>query len=657
MSQALTIRFATDVEGAKKGMADLAGSIAGNMAKISTSMLAAGRNVDSGLIATVARTTAGIGALQIALAGGALAGFAILGSAVEQANEQLDRYIKLGEKAEKAGVNVEFFQKFIGSAGDAKDSVDALEKALNKAGTEAKEKFEEVSNTRKLLSNLFQTGFTGDFQSQGLRQFDQAATAENRIKATLVAMRELQDLGLNLAAIKVGETMFGADFAERLRQGKVDIAEMIDKLDQARGRDIITAEDVQRASDLRDRIEKAKDEIAAAIGFSFSLAGAGTAVLNVWAGILETVVRAVNAMKSWTAPSPQAIEALGRQQADNDQRRRNRSAALDMMPGMGSRADQEAESRARSDTQRRSFRESETAFRNTQPLGQEVLAPFPNRRPLDLILNPLKDNKAKGGGSAPTESLDKVESFINQLERARDVAKAELDNINKSNVVRAQAVELAKAEAAARSANRSLTDEERSKILSLAEAQQVLKDKILDVKQAQAAAAETVRYFGNQASDALGSLIFDGAKASDVLNNLAKTLGKASLQALLTGQGPLASLFGTAPAASAGGNAVGGLFSLFAGGFKAGGGDVRAGRAYTVGELGTELFVPKSDGTVMPMRRGGTGGSGNGLVFNSQQTNNIMPAQGVTPAQLQAVIAGENAKLAGRIASIQKRAY
>jgi hypothetical protein len=268
------------------------------------------------------------------------------------------------------------------------------------------------------------------------------------------------------------------------------------------------------------------------------------------------------------------------------------------------------------------------------------------------------DKKApKGGGSAPTESLDKVESFINQLERARDVAKAELDNINKSNVARAQAVELAKAEAAARSAGRSLTEEERTKILSLAEAQQVLKDKILDVKQAQAAAAETVRYFGNQASDALGSLIFDGAKASDVLNNLAKTLGKASLQALFTGQGPLASLFGTATSASAGGNAVGGLFSLFAGGFKAGGGDVRAGRAYTVGELGREIFVPKSDGTVMPVRRGGTGGAGNGLVFNSQQTNNIMPAQGVTPAQLQAVIAGENAKLAGRIASIQKRAY
>jgi len=57
-----------------------------------------------------------------------------------------------------------------------------------------------------------------------------------------------------------------------------------------------------------------------------------------------------------------------------------------------------------------------------------------------------------------------------------------------------------------------------------------------------------------------------GAKFSDIMADIAKLLAKAALQALILGQGPLAGLFGTAPAvAGQTGGAIGGLAALLKG--------------------------------------------------------------------------------------------
>lgn len=44
--------------------------------------------------------------------------------------------------------------------------------------------------------------------------------------------------------------------------------------------------------------------------------------------------------------------------------------------------------------------------------------------------------------------------------------------------------------------------------------------------------------------------------------------------------------------------------------FRANGGPVEAGRAYTVGEMGREMFVPSQNGQIVPIGRGdGSGGA------------------------------------------------
>ena len=625
MAQALTIRFGTDVSGAQRGMADLASAVAGNMAKISTTMLAAGRNVDQGLLATVARTTASVTAMQLALAGGVLVGFAGLGKAIADASEQLDRFVELGARASNLNLDVESYQRFVDALGGGKEALASLEKGLSAV----KEKFDEISKVRSLLGEVFSSGYTGDFVSQGLRQFDSAADDKGRLRAAVVALREIQDLGLSLAATKLSEQLFSPEVAARIAQGKTDVSEILARMDGAKGVEIISAEDVRRAEELKDRIEKAKQAIADAVSASFSFAGAGEVVLKVWAGVLETVAKVAGVIKTFSTFQPanlvnQQITSLERQLqnsvGENPVRRRGMEEQLRKLQG---------QSMLQADAN------------PAIPFGPDnyqssLPVPKPPRQPPDIgsIRAGFAKKAGGGGGGSSGEGLDQIERFISQLERARDVAQAELDNIGKSNVEREKAIELAKAAAAARAAGRDLTEEERTKILQLAEAQQVLKNRIMDVRQAQAGAAEAMRFFGDAAADALCSIIFDGGKAKDVLRNLAKSFGKSGLQSLFTGQGPLASILGLAPKASDGPNAVGGLAGLLGSFFKAGGGDVTAGRAYTVGELGRELFVPSQNGTVMPIGRGGAGAAGGMTV---SPTYHISVGGNVSQAELIAV--------------------
>ena len=59
---------------------------------------------------------------------------------------------------------------------------------------------------------------------------------------------------------------------------------------------------------------------------------------------------------------------------------------------------------------------------------------------------------------------------------------------------------------------------------------------------------------------------------------------------------------------------IGGLIDSAFGGFRAAGGSVQAGKSYVVGERGAEMFVPSSNGTIVP--NGGMGGSTINITVN-----------------------------------------
>lgn len=129
---------------------------------------------------------------------------------------------------------------------------------------------------------------------------------------------------------------------------------------------------------------------------------------------------------------------------------------------------------------------------------------------------------------------------------------------------------------------------------------------------------EESQFFGDAIFQALDGILIKGQSAEEVLKNLVTQLAEAALQAAILGQGPLASLFGTAPTGGVStGGVLGSLFkSLF--GFAEGGEGVIGG----TGGPDSQLFMAKvSPGEHFKFTPRGKGGGGDG-----GQTIRIVPS-------------------------------
>ncbi|MDB5733336.1 MAG: hypothetical protein JWQ03_3231 [Variovorax sp.] len=269
----------------------------------------------------------------------------------------------------------------------------------------------------------------------------------------------------------------------------------------------------------------------------------------------------------------------------------------------------------------------------------------------ELRINKLATNQATvipstAKDTAPSE--DEVERYIKQLEKTVDVTQAQVRVQGLGNAERAKAVDLARAEAAARERGSALTDEEREKIDRLAQAHADATKALENYKKQQQAVADATNFFGQQAIDVFDQMIFQGAKASDVFKSLAQTIVKAALQAELLGSGPLAGMFGTTGQNGGVGGLLGALTKSFGGFFGSGSGDagslinpiagaraeggpVMAGGTYLVGEKGPELLRMASDGMVIPNASSGGGASPISVVINNTSGAQIETQQGRGP--------------------------
>jgi hypothetical protein len=638
----LTLRFGSDVEGAKRGVASLATSIASNMATVAGSALTAGKTVAAagqGILSTfqgIQRAAGLISPAVFALVTGFLS-LKLAESAIAAVKDQLATLLDVANKSRDRGVSAEFFQAFIAGAKGAEDRVKALEDALASAFQATKAMLNpewtnwnagientlvKVSAVEKAMREAREL-FTTDQNFSGFDLFRNAKDQDSKIKAVLLYMQQLKAIGADVAALDIGEKMFGEKFADKIRTGEESIDRIVETLDKGGKNNFISNEAAKNAKELDDRLNDAWHTISERMKPDWDdLANIALRIKGVWTQIIEAVANykaaelkarpfaGVNSTKDEDARNSDDpnTPAFGNPVLLNQGRRRRGQA-----PVFGP-TEEIDESRGLNMT-RRPMPEEEKA----EPI------PMPRRRPQDAP-KPKKEED---------EKLDQIETLINLMTRANDTLKVQLDTEGKSNVEREKGIALAKAEAAARQAQRDLTEEEKSKVLALAEAHATLAAKLKDVQQALAANAENARLFGNAASGALGSIWIDGQKANDVLGNLLKQQAKFALQAGFTGQGPLASLLGLSTAASAGPNAVGGITGLigkllgfnFGGAtgsaasnaasgftsndfaiFRAGGGDVKAGRTYTVGETGMEKFVPGADGKIFPVGNAGAGG-------------------------------------------------
>ncbi|WP_245295909.1 hypothetical protein [Methylobacterium sp. C1] len=612
--------------------------------------------------------------------------FDSVGASIEAARKHIQDYVQIGRDAEKVGVGTDFFQRATLSADKFGLKVEQVVAALQKA-REASEirigEGKEGTNTSAIDGRLEQNVRAGNLTAADKAIFDNAGSQEAKIKAILDLIDKLRASQRDLAAFDLAGKFFGADFERQLRNGVDLTAQLRDTLNSTSttvgGVRIVGPDEVERANQLDAKAKDIADTFATALApiqrdISNAVLDTYQAFLSVEAVIARVVQIAANLYTTISGVVGKVRDLVG------------------SIPGIGKIITAGNPLTFLQEVGKATGVIEPDVQGPPAPLTVKVRPKGPDR---SAVLPSLRTPRARESGGS--ESLDAVETLINQLEKARDTAKAELDNVGKTNVEREKAVALAKAEAAAREevkkGNRTdpaLDDDERSRVLAAAEAMQKYKDATDNAQQALRQTADAARYFAETASNGLADAIINGKSFGSVLADISKQLERSLLTGLLTGTGPLAGLLGTAPLASAGSNATGGLlgsvfgnalrggggsagsplpgaqgpslpsvgiFDTIAGLFRANGGPVSAGQPVTVGEMGRELFVPNADGKVIPITGGSMGGGDN--ITIGPRNYNITSANGVTPAQMTAALnrydADLNRTLSARTATASRR--
>jgi len=594
-------------------------------ARASTAIATEGIRTNLGILKNEAVGTLGVltssptftGLVGAAAVVGTLAvAFQVMAATAKAASEALEEVARVGDQAAKLNVSTTFFQTYTAQARGLRVEVDDLVKSLDMA----KQAFTvrlgggaDGANDSAFGARLRQHAKVGNVSDDQVASFAGAQGTEAQFRVALDLIAELQSKGRDLAALDLASKIFPPAIVERIRSGGIEIDRLRKTIDDIRNPDLVflKPEEIVRAQELERRLKDAQailDRAAKEFNAEMARAGMGykedaIAWKELMAGGARLAVSILKAGRSYleqhndTRPAVYGVDYFRAEDAPAS------GLARDLGKPKGPTATTDPEMDAARNALRANLG-NRTLIDQAQSASNSMTHRF-------FPKDPSKDPD-KATPKSRSESFDAVESFINGLERTAAATKAEAEAFGKSNAEKAEAIALAKLKETADQQGITVTEEQIAKVKAAATATAEYKDKLADLEQAQQQAAEASRAFGNTIASSLADSIENGKSLAEVFKNIQSMLLRGSLQALLTGQGPLAGILGMAPAASSGSNSVGGLAGLVSGMFRANGGPVQAGRAYTVGEMGQEIFVPNADGRMVPIARGGAGMMGAG---------------------------------------------
>jgi hypothetical protein len=172
--------------------------------------------------------------------------------------------------------------------------------------------------------------------------------------------------------------------------------------------------------------------------------------------------------------------------------------------------------------------------------------PIPTPRPNDIDRLD-QEAKARNPGA----------DFLRSQQERIESLKLEMSLIGETNAVRARAISQMQVEQQIRRQGIDVNSAEANSMRMNAAAITEYQLALDDVTKAQQDFNERTEFFAGLGMDLFDGLISGADGLADALKRIVNALADAVLQAVLLGQGPLASLFGTAPQ---GGASVGGLF-------------------------------------------------------------------------------------------------
>jgi hypothetical protein len=585
-SQALVLKFSTDLAGAQDNIAKFAAKAYLDFEKISTAAKNAktildavgkGAELAADKIAKVPANIAIGTVLATSLVAGVIALHGFI-EAVEAAEAALDKLNKIGAGAASAGVGTAFFQGWVNSAKElnheTSDMVAMLEKfreastqSIQDAG-KAGDKHTGSSGEDRIKQNML----AGNLGADALSNFNGAATEEARARVVLALLDQMKEKGAQLAAFDLAKHFFGDKFETDLRNGVDMIGQMRAKLDgvqAAGGERIIPDKEIQNAKQMQAELNDISNRLATVMApFSDHIAATHQ----------EDLVTLIALKEDWVS----IVEEAGK--------------LLKFTDDIGA----SLRSWANSIGNAQIFKDINSFLDKMGLMDHSLLGPAltpPGDQAPAITVHGDKSKRLpsldapKAAPAAATSKADEVDTYIKSLEKLNATEQAEAQTLGLGNKAKQEAVDLAKALEAAATRGTALTQKEKDQVKALADSYIDAKDKIDAFAKAEENAKATGEFFGQTLESAIEKLSQGGGNLKSVLLDVVKALEQAALKAALLGQGPLASLFGTA-ASGTGTAAIGGIFGQLVNAFPkfAAGGDLAPGHFGIAGEAGPELI-------------------------------------------------------------------
>lgn len=550
-----------------------------------------------------------------AVIGGAMLAKAAITSLIDVTREGIKDILELFDKAQKAGVDPQYFQAFVALARNGKVEAKELEAALNHAYNAAKpmlnpdwkvwdEGLAKVNAIEKSLVDAREL-FTTDQKFTGVDLFRNATDQENRNRAVLIFMEELRAIGEDLVALDIAEKMFGAKFADDIRNGNTTARELLDTIDKLRngGPGVWSEKLVEETKEVDRLLKSASEHLSTAITPQYEgLVSLGNELKTIWAGLIDILARGAlilneldpikwaDRLRAWSRGETQeAFEKRMREFRD--------SQDLAAQAGLGDIGKGAAPSQLADDAGGRDV---------GPPRNRAGEIPLPRRRPSDAPKKKEEDDDEKDAFDRATAAINRQIAALHADAAAVGLshsAHAQLRvELHLLEAARQSGVEITdeqiaayaklrnemSAEQALAASGIKLEAEQAEAFGKLSQNIRMVAESLERKKTAFAATNDFVRFAGHELINVIDRATEKGAKFGDIMADVFRSVAKEALKAAITGEGAFAKMFGLN--SNTGG--VGGLGGLIAGLFGGGMGGANPAVAGATNIVGIAGNVP-----------------------------------------------------------------
>lgn len=241
-------------------------------------------------------------------------------------------------------------------------------------------------------------------------------------------------------------------------------------------------------------------------------------------------------------------------------------------------------------------RPGSTAMDRAQEDFDQAFATWAQRQSNEKTIIPNNDNRGLGRTRAASAAREQVSAYERVIEKLREEEQALGLNEMQQRILSEQ-----------RRADVSATSEQGKAIASLVTQIETETARLERLEESQRAFNDAMSYVGSEALDAMFAWAEGAATAEEAAKRFGMEILKAVTYGALLGEGPFGGSFG-----GGSGSVLGGIASMFFGGFRAAGGPVDPWGTYVVGEDGPEILRMGSRGGNVIANDDVFGGGGRG---------------------------------------------